>query len=190
MSRIGKLPIALPAGVQVDWQPGRITVKGPKGELVQDLPVDITVRQDASTLYVERPTDARHHRAQHGLARSLVNNMVTGVSTGFTKTLEVIGVGYRAQLDGSNLVLSLGLSHPVVMEPLEGVSFQVGIDTNTRMPFVIVSGANKENVGQQCALIRRYRPPEPYKGKGIRFRGEQIRRKAGKAGKAGAKGKK
>ena len=137
---------------------------------------------------VKRPTDQDNDRALHGLTRSLVNNMVVGVSDGYRRVLEIEGVGYRAAKDGAKLVLSLGFSHQVPVEPLEGVSFEVGQDTNTRRPFITISGIDKESVGQQAAVIRKLKPPEPYKGKGIRYQGEIVRRKAGKSGKAGGKG--
>lgn len=190
MSRIGKLPIPIPAGVTVDIQPGFVKVKGPKGELSRSFNPDITVRIDDNKLFVERPTDQRQHRALHGLTRALLNNMVIGVSDGFKRVLDIIGVGYRAEVKGEKLMLSLGYSHPIEVEALEGITFESGMDNATRMPFVVVNGINKENVGQQAAQIRSLRSPEPYKGKGIRYRGEVIRRKAGKSGKAGGKGKK
>lgn len=187
MSRIGKMPISLPSGVSVSQTNGLITVKGPKGTLNRQINREIDVKQEGDTLICERHSNQKEHRALHGLTRALLANMVTGVVTGYEKRLEVEGVGYRAEVQGKNLQLQVGLSHPVVIEPLEGISFEVGQNTNNRMPFVMVRGIDKEAVGQQCAYIRRVRPPEPYKGKGIRFFGEKIRRKAGKAGKTGGK---
>lgn len=190
MSRIGKLPVALPKGVDVNSQAdGTLTVKGPKGTLVRRLHPDMKIVIEEGTLLVQRPTDSQQHRAVHGLTRSLVNNMVVGVSIGYKKILEIEGVGYRAVKDGKRLVLSLGFSHTVPVEPLDGVDFEVAQDTATRRPVITVSGIDKESVGQQSAVIRRIKPPEPYKGKGIRYQGEIVRRKVGKAGgKGGAKG--
>lgn len=189
MSRIGKKPIPIPTGVDVQWEPGRITVSGPLGTLTKHIPAEMIVRREDGLLLVERPSDERMHRALHGLTRTLVANMVEGVSKGYERVLEVAGVGYRAQLEGGRLMLSVGFAQPKIVEPLPGVTFEVGQDVNTRMPRITVRGTDKEVVGQQAALIRRIRPPEPYKGMGIRYRGEQIRRKAGKSGKAGGKGK-
>jgi large subunit ribosomal protein L6 len=192
MSRIGKKPIPIPQGVEVQWQPGYVTVSGPLGTLSKAIPAEMTVRRENGFLLVERPSDERTHRALHGLTRTLIANMIEGVSQGYTRVLEVVGVGYRAQLEGGKLSLSVGYAQPKVIEPLPGITFEVGQDVNTRMPLITVKGIDKEAVGQQAALIRRVRPPEPYKGMGIRYRGEQIRRKAGKAGKggkAGGKGK-
>ncbi len=189
MSRIGKRPIPLPQGVEVKAAAdGTLTVKGPKGTLSRRLHPRMSVEIEEGTLLVKRPTDQDDDRALHGLTRSLVNNMVVGVSDGYKRVLEIEGVGYRAAKDGAKLVLSLGFSHQVPVEPLEGVSFEVGQDTNTRRPFVTISGIDKESVGQQAAVIRKLKPPEPYKGKGIRYQGEIVRRKAGKSGKAGGKG--
>jgi large subunit ribosomal protein L6 len=191
MSRIGKLPIAVPSGVDITATGDEVvtlTVKGPKGTLTRVLPADIRVERTDGVLKVVRPTDSDRHRALHGLTRSLVNNMVTGVSAGYRKQLDIIGVGYRAQKDGEKLVLALGFSHQVIVDPLPGISFEVGQDAATRAPFVGVVGIDKETVGQQSAVIRALRPPEPYKGKGIKYKGEIIRRKAGKTGKAGGKG--
>ncbi len=145
------------------------------------------MRREDGYLLVERPGDERNHRALHGLTRTLIANMVEGVSKGYQRVLEVAGVGYRAQLDGGKLSLNVGYAQPKVIEPLPGITFEVGQEVNTRMPLITVKGIDKEVVGQQAALIRRVRPPEPYKGMGIRYRGEQIRRKAGKSGKAGGK---
>lgn len=189
MSRIGKLPVPLPKGVDVQTAgDGTLTVKGPKGTLSRRLHPDMAIVIQDGTLLVQRPTDHQTHRALHGLTRSLVNNMVVGVSTGYKKILEIEGVGFRATKDGKRLVLSLGFSHQVPVEPLEGIDFEVGQDNATRRPVVTINGINKETVGQQAAVIRRLKPPEPYKGKGIRYQGELVRRKAGKSGKAGGKG--
>ena len=179
MSRIGRAPIPVPAGVDVDISVGHVVVKGPKGTLERDLPRDITIRQDDGMLVVERPDDERAHRALHGLTRSLVNNMVVGVTTGFRKDLEIVGVGYRAIAKGpTTLELAVGYSHPVIIEAPEGVTFEVPAPTR-----LSVVGSNKEVVGQVAADIRAVRKPEPYKGKGIRYAGEVVRRKAGKAAK-------
>ncbi|MEA2932161.1 MAG: large subunit ribosomal protein [Actinomycetota bacterium] len=179
MSRIGRAPIPVPDGVDVTIAEGHVTVKGPKGTLERDLPRDITVRRDDGMLLVERPDDERAHRALHGLTRSLVNNMVVGVTTGFRKDLEIVGVGYRAIAKGpTTLELAVGYSHPVIIEAPAGVTFEVPAPTR-----LSVLGSNKEDVGQVAADIRAVRKPEPYKGKGIRYAGEVVRRKAGKAAK-------
>ncbi|MDP1820319.1 MAG: 50S ribosomal protein L6 [Acidimicrobiales bacterium] len=179
MSRIGKAPIPVPSGVDVTIADRHITVKGPKGTLERDLPGVITIRQDGDELLVERPNDERQNRAMHGLVRSLVNNMVVGVHTEFTKELEIIGVGYRAAAQGpTKLDLALGFSHPVSVEAPTGVTFEV--PTPNR---VIIRGVDKEAVGQVAANIRKIRKPEPYKGKGVRYLGEQVAKKAGKTGK-------
>ena len=179
MSRIGRAPIPVPAGVDVTVVESHVTVKGPKGTLERDLPQDITVRQDDGVLMVERPDDQRHHRALHGLTRSLVNNMVVGVTQGFSRDLEIVGVGYRATAQGDNrLDMALGFSHPVVVEAPDGITFEVPAPTR-----ITVRGIDKEAVGQVAANIRKLRKPEPYKGKGIRYAGEVVRRKAGKAAK-------
>ena len=180
MSRIGRMPIPLPDGVEITQDGAHIRVKGPLGTLERDVHPEIRVERDDGTLRVVRPTDEPRHRALHGLTRTLVNNMITGVTTGFTKNLEISGVGYRAQLQGSKLVLALGYSHPVEVDPPAGIEFRV--ESPTRLG---VFGADKELVGQTAAYIRSQRKPEPYKGKGIRYAGEQILRKAGKAGKVG-----
>jgi large subunit ribosomal protein L6 len=185
MSRIGQLPIPLPSGVQISQNEGVLTVKGPKGTLSRSLPGAIAIKVEDNTIVCERPSNSKEHRSLHGLTRTLVNNMVVGVTQGYEKRLQVQGVGYRAELQGKNLNLQVGLSHPVLVEPMEGVEFEVGMDTNTRMPFIIARCIDKEVLGQQAANIRKVRPPEPYKGKGIRYHGEIIRRKAGKSGKAG-----
>lgn len=188
MSRIGKQPVPLPKGVEVTTANGNVTVKGPKGSLSRVIPADMAIVVQDGTVLVQRPTDQERHRALHGLTRSLVNNMVVGVSAGYKKILEIEGVGFRAAKDGQKLVLNLGFSHQVPVEPLPGIEFEVGQDTATRRPVVTVSGIDKEVVGQQAAVIRKLKMPEPYKGKGIRYQGELIRRKAGKSGKAGGKG--
>ena len=179
MSRIGKAPITVPSGVEVQIQGRQVAVKGPKGELDIEVPVDITVRQDGDEILVERSDDERRNRALHGLTRSLVNNMVLGVSEGFSKELQIVGVGYRAAAKGSNaLELQLGFSHPVNVEAPAGISFDVPEPTR-----IIVSGIDKQVVGQVAADIRSYRKPEPYKGKGVCYLGEHVARKAGKAAK-------
>lgn len=189
MSRIGKIPVPLPKGVNIETAiDGTVTVNGPKGSLSRRIHPDMKVVVDGEMLLVQRPTDEKTHRALHGLTRSLVNNMVVGVSAGYKKVLEIEGVGFRATKEGKRLVLSLGFSHSVPVEPLDGIDFEVGQDTGTRRPIVTINGINKETVGQQAAVIRGLKPPEPYKGKGIRYQGELVRRKAGKSGKAGGKG--
>ena len=181
MSRVGRMPIEIPAGVTVDLQGQHITVKGPKGELSRDIHEDIKVAVEGNEILVTRPSDNKNHRALHGLTRALVANMVTGVHDGFSKKLEINGVGYRAAKQGNKLVLTLGFSHPVEMEAQAGITIDVPNQTE-----IVVSGADKEVVGAVAADIRKWRKPEPYKGKGIRYEGEVVRRKAGKAG---AKGK-
>jgi large subunit ribosomal protein L6 len=179
MSRVGRAPIAVPGGVTVTVAGTLVTVAGPQGTLARPLPGAITVRQEDTSLIVERPDDQRQNRALHGLTRSLVANMVTGVTAGFTKELEIVGVGYRAAARGpGSLELALGFSHPVVVDAPEGVTFDV--PTPTR---IIVKGIDKEKVGQVAADIRKLRKPEPYKGKGVRYLGERVMRKAGKAAK-------
>ena len=179
MSRIGKSPIPVPGDVDVSLAGRHITVRGPKGVLERDIPGAITVRQDGGELLFERPDDERQNRAMHGLVRSLVNNMVQGVTTGFTKELEIVGVGYRATAKGPGAIeLALGFSHPVNVTAPDGITFEVPSPNR-----IVVSGIDKEAVGQVAADIRAWRKPEPYKGKGVRYAGEYVQRKAGKAGK-------
>ena len=179
MSRVGRSPIPVPSGVDVTISAGHIAVKGPKGTLERSVPEPITVRQEEGTLFVERPDDLRESRSRHGLVRALVNNMVVGVTSGFTKELEIIGVGYRAVAAGPDkLDLALGFSHPVNVQAPDGITFEVPSPTR-----IVVSGIDKEVVGQVAADIRKIRKPEPYKGKGIRYAGERVIRKAGKAAK-------
>jgi large subunit ribosomal protein L6 len=178
MSRIGKRPIPVPNNVTVTITGQSVAVKGPKGELARTLPGEVEVLQEDGTILVNRRSESRPARQRHGLCRTLVANMVEGVSQGFQRKLEIQGVGYRAQVQGRNLILSVGYSHPVQIEPPDGI--QLAVENNTN---VVVSGINKEIVGNIAAQIRAVRPPEPYKGKGIRYAGEMVRRKAGKAGK-------
>jgi large subunit ribosomal protein L6 len=179
MSRIGRKPIPIPAGVDVTFDGTHVTVKGPKGTLERDLVPDITVSREGDELLVTRPSDQRQHRALHGLTRSLVSNMVVGVSDGFAKDLEIVGVGYRATAQGPNRIeLALGFSHPVHIDAPDGITFEVPAPTR-----ITVRGSDKELVGQVAANIRKIRKPEPYKGKGVRYAGERILRKAGQAGK-------
>lgn len=182
MSRIGKQPIVIPGGVTVKVEDNLVSVKGPKGELSRKINKDMIIKVEGVELTVERPSDEKEHRSMHGLSRTLINNMVVGVSEGYTKTLEIAGVGYRAAKAGNNLNLTLGFSHPVVVEPPQGIAFEVPAPNR-----IVISGINKETAGAIAAQIRTLRKPEPYKGKGIKYEGEHIRRKAGKAG---AKGKK
>ncbi len=191
MSRIGRAPIPVPPKVQVSWtDENLVTVKGPKGELTTQVHPDLTLKLENGTLTVSRPTDNREHRAKHGLYRTLVNNMVVGVTTGYTKSLEIHGVGYRANKVGENLVVQVGYSHPIEVQPPNGISFTVdGVDPATKAVKLSVHGIDKQLVGETAASIRRLRKPEPYKGKGIRYAREVIRRKAGKAGKVGGKKK-
>ena len=179
MSRIGRMPVEVPQGVDVAIQGSHIRVKGPKGQLEHTFPAAMKISLDAGVITVERPSDEREHRALHGMTRAIINNMVTGVSQGFEKVLEVNGVGYRADMSGSNLVINVGYSHPVEVEPPQGITF----DVDTRARLIKVLGFDKAQVGQVAADIRKIRPPEPYKGKGIKYLDERIRRKAGKAGK-------
>jgi large subunit ribosomal protein L6 len=182
MSRIGRSPIAVPSGVSIAIDGRSVTVTGPKGTLHRDLHPDMIVRQEDGTLIVERPSDAKFHRQLHGLTRTLVANMVEGVTNGYRKGLEITGVGYRAQKIGEKLQLSLGYSHPIEIDPPAGIAFD--LETPTRLAVV---GIDKELVGQVAAGVRATRKPEPYKGKGVKYAGERIRRKAGKAGKIGGK---
>jgi large subunit ribosomal protein L6 len=175
MSRIGKKPIEVPAGVLVAIDPGRVTVSGPKGELRQVVPQRIKIEQDDGSIVVTRPSERGEDRALHGLTRTLIANMVEGVTNGFEKRLEIQGVGYRAALQGTNLELQVGYSHPVRITPRQGIEFEVPVPTQ-----VVVKGIDKQVVGQTAAEIRKVRPPEPYKGKGIRYEGEFVRRKVGK----------
>jgi large subunit ribosomal protein L6 len=175
MSRIGKLPIEIPSGVDVQVEQGLVRVKGPKGELSQRVSRDLAFERDDSRLLVKRPTDRKDHRALHGLTRTLVYNMVQGVTEGFEKRLEIQGVGYRAQLKGNTLELALGYSHPIRVEAPQGIEFEVPIPTQ-----IVVRGIDKQAVGEIAAQIRKARPPEPYKGKGVRYAGEHVARKVGK----------
>jgi len=182
MSRIGRLPITVPSGVDVTIDGRNVTVTGPKGSLSRALHPDMTLSREDGTLVVTRPTEQKTHKQLHGLTRTLVNNMVVGVTDGYRKGLEITGVGYRAALNGRRLTLNLGYSHPIEIDPPEGISFEV--ENPTRLAVV---GIDKELVGQIAAKVRQTRKPEPYKGKGVRYSGEYIRRKAGKAGKIGGK---
>jgi large subunit ribosomal protein L6 len=180
MSRVGRLPITIPSGVDIDVADNHVVVTGPKGTLERDIAPQLTIVTEDGQLRVERPTDDKRARELHGLTRTLVNNMVVGVTDGYRRGLEIYGVGYRAQLVGAKLQLNLGYSHPIEIEPPAGIAFEV--DTPTR---IAVTGIDKELVGRMAAKIRACRKPEPYKGKGVRFAGEIVRRKAGKAGKVG-----
>jgi large subunit ribosomal protein L6 len=175
MSRIGRAPITLPAGVEIDIGPGRVGVKGPRGTLEQAVPHEMKVSVDEGVVTVTRPTDRGPHRSLHGLTRTLVANMVEGVTNGYEKRLEIQGVGYRAALRGTSIELLLGFSHPVIVDPPAGIEFEIPAPTQ-----IVVRGIDKQSVGQVAADIRRLRPPEPYKGKGIRYAGEVVRRKVGK----------
>lgn len=179
MSRVGKNPISIPDGVTVAINGATVKIKGPKGEMSRTVDADMTVRTDDGNLLVERSSDHRRHRALHGLTRSLLQNMVTGVSVGYRKKLDIIGVGYRAEIVGNKLNLLLGFSHPILVTPPEGITFSVEKQTS-----ILVEGMSKELVGEMAAIVRRFRPPEPYKGKGIRYEGEIVRRKAGKSASA------
>lgn len=178
MSRIGKQPVTIPAGVEVKIDGHIVNVKGPKGELTREFNPMMTIKQEGDEIIVTRPDDSREARSLHGLTRTLIHNMVVGVSEGFSKKLELVGVGYRASLKGKDLEMSLGFSHPVKVTPPEGVVFEVPSQTE-----ILVKGASKEQVGQVAADVRAWRKPEPYKGKGIRYAGEHVRRKLGKAAK-------
>jgi len=182
MSRIGRLPITVPSGVDVTIDGRTVTVTGPKGSLSRALHPDMTVSREEGTIVVTRPTEQKTHKQLHGLTRTLVNNMVVGVTDGYRKGLEITGVGYRAALNGKKLTLNLGYSHPIEIDPPEGITFEV--ENPTRLAVI---GIDKELVGQVAAKVRQTRKPEPYKGKGVRYSGEYIRRKAGKAGKIGGK---
>lgn len=179
MSRIGRLPVVVPQGVDVKIKGSHVKVKGPKGELNHTFPASMKISLKDGEIKVQRPSDERTQRAMHGTTRALINNMVVGVNDGFEKVLEINGVGYRGVLEGENLILNVGYSHPVKIEPPEGITFEV--DNRSRQ--IKVMGYDKQAVGQTAAVIRKVRPPEPYKGKGIKYQGEYIRRKAGKAGK-------
>ncbi|MFN3648625.1 MAG: 50S ribosomal protein L6 [Armatimonadota bacterium] len=187
MSRIGKQPITLPSGVEVSRNNGHVVVKGPKGTLERPLPAGIDVRVDGNQLLVERPNDEQQMRALHGLTRSLVANMVKGVSDGYEKVLDIVGVGFRAEMVGQAVRMQVGYSHLVEVHPKPGITFEVGQETNNRQFFLRIKGIDKELVGQQAAEVRGLKKPEPYKGKGIRYRGEAVRRKAGKTAKGGKK---
>jgi large subunit ribosomal protein L6 len=178
MSRIGKLPIPVPSGVDVSIDGRTVTVKGPKGTLSHTVAEPITVGQDNGTIQVARPDDERVSKSLHGLSRTLIANMVTGVTTGYSKTLEIVGTGYRVTAKGSDLEFALGFSHPVLVTPPDGITFRVEVPTR-----FVVEGIDKQKVGEVAANIRKLRKPDPYKGKGVRYQGEVIRRKAGKAGK-------
>ena len=179
MSRIGKLPVSVPAGVEVSINGNEVTVKGPKGELTRSFYSALTIEQaEDNSIVVTRPDDERETRALHGLTRTLINNMVVGVSEGYSKTLELVGVGYRAAVKGDKLEMNLGFSHPVIVEKPEGITFECPDQAK-----IVVSGIDKQQVGQVAADIRKWRKPEPYKGKGIRYQGEHIRRKEGKTAK-------
>jgi large subunit ribosomal protein L6 len=180
MSRIGKMPITIPAGVKVDIKNNQVTVKGPKGTLTRELHKDMIIKEEGAQIIVSRPSDEKSHKSLHGLTRTLVNNMIVGVTNGFEKTLEVNGVGYRAQKQGKKLVLTLGYSHPVEMDEPEGITVEVPAPNR-----IIVKGCDKQEVGEFAAKIRAKRAPEVYKGKGIKYDYEVIRRKAGKAGAKG-----
>jgi large subunit ribosomal protein L6 len=182
MSRIGRLPITVPSGVDVAIDGRNVTIKGPKGQLTRELHPDITVAREDGSIVVSRPTEQKQHKQLHGLTRTLVNNMVVGVTAGYRKPLEITGVGYRAALVGRKLQLNLGYSHPIEIDPPAGITFE--LENPTRLTVV---GIDKELVGQIAARVRSTRKPEPYKGKGVRYAGERIRRKAGKAGKIGGK---
>jgi large subunit ribosomal protein L6 len=187
MSRIGKQPIPLPKGVELLVEDGVVTVKGPKGQLSQRIDPSIAVEVVEGNVVLRRRNEERKTRAQHGLARSLIHNMVVGVTQGYQKTLDIIGVGYRAQMQGKTLQVLAGYSHPVNVEPVPGIEFEVEADARAKTNRIVVRGIDKQLVGQVAANLRGIRPPEPYKGKGIRYLGETIQRKMGKAGKAGKK---
>ncbi len=191
MSRIGRAPIPVPPKVQINWtEDNFVTVKGPRGELSSQIAPELALKMEDGSLVVTRPSEDKPIKAKHGLYRTLINNMVVGVTNGYTKQLEIHGVGYRAAKVGDNLVIQVGYSHPVEVQPPDGISLSVdGVDAATKATRLSVSGIDKQLVGEVAASIRRIRKPEPYKGKGIRYAGEAIRRKAGKAGKVGGKKK-
>lgn len=184
MSRIGRKPIELPKGVEVKINGSTVSVKGPKGQLTQDIHSELKVEVSADGVSVTRPNDSRLNKAQHGLARTLISNMVEGVTSGFKRSLQIIGVGYRVQAKGKGLEMALGFSHPVDIEPVEGITFEVEVDNRAKINRLHILGIDKQLVGQVAADIRSIRPPEPYKGKGIRYVDEVVIKKAGKAGKA------
>ena len=191
MSRIGKRPIPLPKGVEFKAEEdGTVTVKGPKGTLVRRFSPDLSFLQNEGALTVERPTDGKEHRSLHGLSRTLLANMVEGVTNGYVKQLEIVGVGFRAAVVGQTLLLNVGFSHAIEVAPRDGIAFAVANDPQSRNPVVTITGIDKERVGQLAAEIRKLKKPEPYKGKGIRYKGEAVRRKQGKASGKGGKGKK
>ena len=179
MSRVGRLPVEIPSGVDVKIDGSNVKIKGPKGEMEFSFSPDIAIELAEGVVNISRPSDARDMRSLHGTTRSLIQNMITGVTDGYMKELQLVGVGYRANLEGTNLVINVGYSHPVEVEPPAGITFEVG----ERNQQIFISGIDKQRVGQVAADIRKVRPPEPYKGKGIRYKDEYIRRKAGKAGK-------
>lgn len=190
MSRIGRRPISIPAGVTITSDTdGTVTVKGPKGTLIRRFNPDLNFNQNDGALVVERPTDSKEHRSLHGLSRTLLSNMVEGVTNGYQRQLEIMGVGFRAQLIGDILQISVGYSHLIEVWPREGIAFTVANDPQSRNPVITITGIDKERVGQTAAEIRKLRKPEPYKGKGIRYKGEYVRRKQGKAGAKGGKKK-
>ena len=184
MSRIGRKPIELPKGVEVKINGSTVSVKGPKGQLTQDIHSELKVEVSADGVSVTRPNDSRLNKAQHGLARTLISNMVEGVTSGFKRSLQIIGVGYRVQAKGKGLEMALGFSHPVEIDPVDGITFEVEVDNRAKINRLHILGIDKQLVGQVAADIRSIRPPEPYKGKGIRYVDEVVIKKAGKAGKA------
>lgn len=190
MSRIGNTPIPVPNGVEVQIEKGAITVKGPKGTLTRQIHPEMIVKLEEGSILVERPSDERTHRSLHGLTRTIIANMVEGVTNGYEKVMQIYGTGYRAELVGNKLTMQIGYSHPVEIEPKPGIEFEVGQDVvqyegrETRIPRIMIRGIDKQAVGQQAAEVRAVRKPEPYKGKGIRYLNEVVRHKAGKAGKA------
>lgn len=184
MSRIGRKPIALPKGVEVKLSGSTVSVKGPKGQLSQDIHSELKVEVGSDEVLVSRPNDSRINKAQHGLARTLISNMIEGVTEGFKRSLQIIGVGYRVQAKGKGLEMALGFSHPVNIDPVDGITFEVEVDNRAKINKLHILGIDKQLVGQVAADIRSIRPPEPYKGKGIRYVDEVVIKKAGKAGKA------